>query len=119
MKATSTFILTAFALGSLSMAGWAADLPVRPAPPTASTAPKALTPAAMPSTKFEGSVVHAPPPGPRPAPNPDINVYNPEDPACRVWTDGCRNCRRDQAGKVSCNNIGIACQPQAVTCYRN
>ena len=119
MKTTSAFILTAFALWSLSTAAWAADLPVTLAPPAASTAPKALTPAAMPSTKFEGAVVHAPPPGPSPASNPDINVYIPEDPACRVWTDGCRNCQRDQVGKVSCNNIGIACQPQAVTCHRN
>jgi hypothetical protein len=54
---------------------------------------------------------------PTPAPDGDVTIYNP-DPSCGAWTDGCRNCQRDPAGKVSCNNIGIACQPQAVTCER-
>src|SRR5258707_7216860 len=38
-------------------------------------------------------------------------------PGCAVWTDRCVICQRD-AGKISCSNIGIACQPQAVECVR-
>jgi hypothetical protein len=33
-------------------------------------------------------------------------------PACRVWSDGCVACERAD-GKISCSNIGIACQPGA------
>src|SRR6266851_1527224 len=36
-------------------------------------------------------------------------------PGCAVWTDRCVTCQRD-AGKITCSNIGIACQPQAVEC---
>jgi len=39
-------------------------------------------------------------------------------PGCAVWTDRCVVCQRDD-GKISCSNIGIACQPQAVECVRN
>jgi hypothetical protein len=39
-------------------------------------------------------------------------------PGCAVWTDHCVTCQRD-AGKISCSNIGIACQPQAVECVRS
>jgi hypothetical protein len=38
-------------------------------------------------------------------------------PGCAVWTDRCVTCQRD-AGKVTCSNIGIACQPGAVVCVR-
>jgi hypothetical protein len=38
-------------------------------------------------------------------------------PGCAVWTDRCVTCQRD-AGKITCSNIGIACQPQAVECVR-
>ncbi len=38
-------------------------------------------------------------------------------PGCATWTDRCVTCTRD-AGAVSCSNIGIACQPQAVVCLR-
>jgi hypothetical protein len=38
-------------------------------------------------------------------------------PGCAVWTDRCVTCQRE-AGKISCSNIGIACQPQAVECVR-
>ena len=48
----------------------------------------------------------------------------PNDPAvqaqlqgCAEWTDRCVTCRRD-AGKITCSNIGVACQPQAVECVR-
>ena len=49
----------------------------------------------------------------------------PNDPAvqaqlqgCAEWTDRCVTCRRD-AGKITCSNIGITCQPQAVECVRS
>jgi len=38
-------------------------------------------------------------------------------PACLAWTDGCVACERAD-GKISCSNIGIACQPQAPRCLR-
>jgi hypothetical protein len=39
-------------------------------------------------------------------------------PGCAMWTDRCVTCERD-SGKISCSNIGIACQPQAVECLRS
>jgi hypothetical protein len=39
-------------------------------------------------------------------------------PGCAEWTDRCVICQRD-AGKITCSNIGIACQPQAVECVRS
>jgi hypothetical protein len=39
-------------------------------------------------------------------------------PGCLVWTDRCVICQRD-AGVISCSNIGIACQPQAMLCLRS
>src|SRR6267378_619602 len=39
-------------------------------------------------------------------------------PGCAEWTDRCVTCRRD-AGKITCSNIGITCQPQAVECVRS
>ncbi len=38
-------------------------------------------------------------------------------PGCAEWTDRCVTCQRD-AGKITCSNIGTACQPQAVECVR-
>jgi hypothetical protein len=38
-------------------------------------------------------------------------------PGCAAWTDRCVACQRD-AGTITCSNIGIACQPQAVECLR-
>jgi hypothetical protein len=38
-------------------------------------------------------------------------------PGCAVWTDRCVICQRD-SGVISCSNIGIACQPQAMLCLR-
>jgi len=38
-------------------------------------------------------------------------------PGCAAWTDRCVICQHD-ARKISCSNIGIACQPQAVECVR-
>jgi hypothetical protein len=38
-------------------------------------------------------------------------------PGCAIWTDRCVTCQR-AFGRISCSNIGIACQPQAVECVR-
>jgi hypothetical protein len=38
-------------------------------------------------------------------------------PGCTVWTDRCITCKRT-ASRISCSNIGIACQPQAVECLQ-
>jgi hypothetical protein len=38
--------------------------------------------------------------------------------ACLEWTDGCVNCMRPLLGKVTCSNIGIACQPEGWQCSR-
>lgn len=42
--------------------------------------------------------------------------YGDREKTCLEWNDGCRTCRRPDKGKVECSNIGIACQPTAVTC---
>jgi hypothetical protein len=39
-------------------------------------------------------------------------------PGCAMWTDRCVTCT-NEAGRISCSNIGIACQPQAVECVRS
>jgi hypothetical protein len=45
-----------------------------------------------------------------------IQGYGDREKTCLEWNDGCRTCRRPDKGKVECSNIGIACQPTAVTC---
>jgi hypothetical protein len=47
-----------------------------------------------------------------------IQGYGDRDKACAEWTDGCRTCRRDEAGEPLCSNIGPTCQPAAITCTR-
>ena len=38
-------------------------------------------------------------------------------PNCSRWSDGCVNCARDdKSAEPVCSNIGIACQPKAITC---
>jgi len=54
------------------------------------------------------------PPATVPSNDPAVQAHLP---GCAVWTDRCVICQRD-AGKISCSNIGIACQPQAVECVR-
>src|SRR5215471_16632703 len=41
-----------------------------------------------------------------------------QPPGCAEWTDRCVTCQSD-AGKITCSNIGIACQPQAIECVRS
>jgi hypothetical protein len=38
-------------------------------------------------------------------------------PACLVWSDDCVTCERAD-GKISCSNIGTACQPAAPRCLK-
>lgn len=49
--------------------------------------------------------------------DPSLHAYPDTDKACLEWTDGCRTCLR--VGDTGmCPNIGIACQPKAITCVR-
>jgi hypothetical protein len=54
----------------------------------------------------------------KPAAPPDDPAVQARLPGCAVWTDRCVTCERE-AGRISCSNIGIACQPQAVECVRS
>ena len=47
-----------------------------------------------------------------------LHGYGDTDKTCQEWTDGCRTCQRSQAGEPVCPNIGIACQPKAISCAR-
>jgi hypothetical protein len=47
-----------------------------------------------------------------------LHGYGDGDKTCQEWTDSCRTCRRSEAGEPVCPNIGIACQPKAITCVR-
>lgn len=46
-----------------------------------------------------------------PKPEIHVNNYGEFDRTCARWSDSCRVCTRD-----GCSNIGVACQPQEVTC---
>lgn len=50
----------------------------------------------------------------------DISVqgYGEKNKTCQEWTDGCRTCSRPESGEAVCSNIGIACQPKAITCAK-
>lgn len=54
----------------------------------------------------------------KPAVPPDDPAVQARLPGCAVWTDRCVTCERE-AGRTSCSNIGIVCQPQAVKCVRS
>ena len=47
-----------------------------------------------------------------------LHGYGDSDKTCQEWTDGCRTCQRSEAGEPVCPNIGIACQPKAISCAR-
>lgn len=55
-------------------------------------------------------------PAPPPADDPSIHAFADRDKTCMAWTDQCHACTRAASGEVSCSNIGIACQPAAITC---
>jgi len=58
------------------------------------------------------------PPPQGPADEASIHGYGDRDKACAAWTDKCRSCERADDDTVHCSNIGIACQPAAITCTR-
>ncbi len=47
-----------------------------------------------------------------------IQTYGDKNRSCQEWTDSCRTCSRSDASEAACSNIGIACQPKAITCAR-
>jgi hypothetical protein len=58
------------------------------------------------------------PPPQTPAAEPSIHGYGDRDKTCMAWTDTCRSCERGDGDSVHCSNVGIACQPAAITCSR-
>jgi hypothetical protein len=44
--------------------------------------------------------------------------YGDDEKSCQEWTDACVTCQRSDAGEPVCSNIGIACQPKAISCTR-
>lgn len=57
------------------------------------------------------------PAAPAAAPNDAaIHGYGDRDKTCMAWTDTCRSCERGEGEAVHCSNIGIACEPAAITC---
>jgi hypothetical protein len=42
--------------------------------------------------------------------------FGERDKLCLAWTDGCRGCRRADAGAFDCSNVGIACLQQDIRC---
>jgi len=64
-----------------------------------------------------GSSAQAPAP-PSVAEEASLHGYGDADKTCLEWNDGCRTCRRPEGGETVCSNIGIACQPAALTCTR-
>jgi hypothetical protein len=53
-----------------------------------------------------------------PAAEASIHGYGDRDKTCAAWTDTCRSCERGDGDTVHCSNVGIACQPAAITCSR-
>jgi hypothetical protein len=47
-----------------------------------------------------------------------IQAYGDKNKSCQEWTDGCRTCQRSDAKEPACSNIGIACQPKAISCTK-
>lgn len=60
----------------------------------------------------------------QPAP-PDLNAerasmlgYGDAEKTCTEWTDACMTCTRAENGDPRCSNVGIACQPKAISCAK-
>lgn len=47
---------------------------------------------------------------------PSGSVFSPPSATCKQWTDGCRVCRTGEDGKVTCSNVGMACQVKEIAC---
>ena len=72
---------------------------------------------------FGGASAQAPKTEPVQGPTPaqeeaSLHGFGDADKTCQEWTDGCRTCQRSDAGEPICPNIGIACQPKAISCTR-
>lgn len=85
----------------------------------------AAAPLAAPGGRIDGpalpaadSVPNLGPGAPAPPSAPEHRAAQEGGPGCAAWTDRCVSCERRPEGRVSCSNIGIACQPQAVQCVR-
>ena len=76
--------------------------------------------ALMLALAFGGASAQAPRPQPAQdtAEEASLHGYGDSEKTCQEWTDGCRTCSRSDAGEPICPNIGIACQPKAITCMR-
>ena len=48
--------------------------------------------------------------------DPSIQRYGDQDKTCLTWADGCRTCERAADDKITCSNIGVACQPGPIAC---
>jgi hypothetical protein len=102
--APSAFV---FAIAAVVMATAAARAADAPPCQTCTVTPPLPTADIVPDGPTEG-----------PAVPPDDPAVQMHPTGCAVWTDRCVTCERD-AGKTSCTNIGVACQPQAVECVRS
>src|ERR1700730_5338846 len=80
----------------------------------AAAARAAETPASAPDRTLPSADIVPDLPANVPPNDPAVQAHLP---GCAVWTDRCVTCQRD-AGRITCSNIGIACQPQAVECVR-
>jgi hypothetical protein len=59
-----------------------------------------------------------PPPPQEPPAESSIHGYGDRDKTCLAWTDTCSSCARGDGDTIHCSNVGIACQPAAITCSR-
>lgn len=64
-----------------------------------------------------GASAQTPPPTPAQE-EASLHSFGDTDKACQEWTDTCRTCTRPDNGEAVCSNIGIACQPKAISCTR-
>jgi hypothetical protein len=108
MPVTLRLIMLALAgLCSCCTPAAAADLPPahEPQPAVSLPGPAEMPPEPQPNGSAE------------PASNEpsEASIHVPPDASCIAWTDGCRYCTLKD-GKAACSNIGIACQPQTVSC---
>ncbi|MBX3523647.1 MAG: hypothetical protein KF826_06940 [Xanthobacteraceae bacterium] len=93
------FVAGAILLSMLAGQALAADLPLRPRTPPAKTAPQ---PKAVPPVKML-----------------DQNEFDQLGADCIEATNACQRFVRANDGKFDAtNNIGISCQPQALSCSK-
>ena len=68
---------------------------------------------------FGAASAQTPPPAQDPkTEEASMHGYGDTDRTCQEWTDACITCRRSDAGEPLCPNIGIVCQPKAITCVK-